>query len=454
LGKAGTTLIEANMSRVVRFRAGAPWLVAAALAAPWANAAVLPAGYHLVDLGSIAGGSAANAITADGFAAGYDLFGPSTPHAVLFASGGVVDLGTLGGDASLANAVSSGGRVVGWARLADATRHAFLHDADGMHDLGTLGGTYSIAFAINDAGTVVGTSAIPDPPGEMPFVWTEGAGMRALPLPPGSGGQALAVNDAGTIVGYVIDPGGPTVAFRSDGTTIERLLPLDKPVTKAYGVSRSGIAAGYGLTGEGYAHFHAALWRGNAVTDLGALAGGHSVAYGVNDAGQAVGFSYTAEGVQVATLFLQSGVVDLDAALAMGGWRLEVATGITEDGVISGLGTYGGLSRAFALVPDALHQGPWGTPAPVARPALAAWPAPMRDSGVLELALPEADRGRVVLYDIGGRRVGELASGDFASGRWRIAIGSDVLARAGSGVFFARFEGERSHASQRLVIVR
>jgi hypothetical protein len=62
--------------------------------------------------------------------------------------------------------------------------------------------------------------------------------------------------------------------------------------------------------------------------------------------------------------------------------------------------------------------------------------------------------GRVVLYDVSGRRVAELASGDFAAGHVRVPVGPEALARAGSGVFYLRFESGSSSASARVVIVR
>jgi len=428
-------------------------LVAGLAGMPPGAAGGLSTGYRIVDLGGLLGATAANGITADGFAAGYEMMGPSLPHAVLFSAGAVVDLGTLGGDASLANAVGSGGRVVGWARLPDSTRHAFLYEGGVMRDLGTLGGSYSMAFAINAPGEVVGASSVPDARGEIPFVWTDSTGMRALPVPAGAGGQALGINDSGILAGYYIDH-GIVSAFRSDGVTFERLPDLERPGSKAYGISANGIAVGYGFAGEGFPHFHAAMWRGNTAQDLGALSGGESVAYHVNSAGDAVGFSYILGDTMVATLFTTGGIRNLNDLAAGTAWHLSMATSITDGGLISGLGTLDGVGRAFALVPDGLHAGPWGSPAPVTRLALGAWPSPMRESGTLELALPEADHGRVALYDVSGRRVAELASGEFPAGRARVAVGRDVVARAGSGVFYLRFDGARGSASRRIVIVR
>ena len=429
--------------------------IAGLLVALTAAAAVRPAGYLIVDLGGLPGGSGAFAINTEGFAAGYQMVGPNLPHAVLFSGGVVQDLGTLGGDASLANAVGAGGQVVGWARRSDATRHAFLYRGGAMEDLGTLGGSYSMAFAVNRGGVVVGASAVNDARNEIPFVWTAAAGMQPLPLHGGLGGSVHDINDAGEMAGYLTDTLGSLRAFRSDGHTVELLAELEFAGSKAYGINGNGAIVGYAMAGEGAPHFHGVLWRGGTVEDLGAMSGGHSVAYGVNDAGTAVGFSYTVASVMVATAFEGGVIVDLnDVVSTSEHWQLAMATAITNDGVISGIGTLNGVSRAFALVPEGLRGGAWGSPTLVTSLAVRVWPLPMRDAGTLELDLPRAVRGHVMLYDVSGRRVAELASGDFAAGRVRVPVGADALARAGSGVFYLRFEGEKTAASVRVVVVR
>lgn len=412
-------------------------------------------GYRVIDLGGAPGGSAANGLTLDGFVVGYQLVGPSQPHAVIFSQGVLRDLGTLGGDASLANAVDRDGRVVGWARLPDANRHAFLWADGAMQDLGTLGGPWSMALALNASQVVVGASAVDDARVQVPFVWSPSLGMRPLPLSPSTGGQANDINDAGFIVGYLTEPMGATRAFLYDGIAVRPLPELEAPGSKAYAVNARGDAAGYSFAGEGPPHFHAVLWRDGLARDLGALAGGHSVAYDLDDAGNAVGFSYAASGAMVATLFANGTIVDLNSRVPEGsGWTLDAATGINEDGVIIGMGTRNGVSRAFVLVPEDLHRGPWGTPEPVSAMGVRAWPNPMRDAGTLELALPAEASGRVALYDVTGRRVADLAEGRFAAGRTSVAIPSHVLARTRSGVYYARVETTLGMRQQRIVVVR
>jgi probable HAF family extracellular repeat protein len=66
----------------------------------------------------------------------------------------MLDLGTLGGD-SMACGVDASGRVVGWSYILlpgnIIAQHAFSWTAaGGLVDLGTLGGNSSVANAINE----------------------------------------------------------------------------------------------------------------------------------------------------------------------------------------------------------------------------------------------------------------------------------------------------------------
>jgi probable HAF family extracellular repeat protein len=97
-------------------------------------------------------------------------------------SGGMQDLGTLGGENSYADAINDLGQVTGDAETADGSFHGFRWTpSGGMQDLGTLGGPSSSGFAINDLGQVTGISYTADSAGEdiyHAFRWTASAACR------------------------------------------------------------------------------------------------------------------------------------------------------------------------------------------------------------------------------------------------------------------------------------
>ena len=110
------------------------------------------------------------------------------------ATGGMVDLGTLAGNGSQAVAVNDHGQVVGASRVTppcmdspqhcpDSFSHAFSWTATGgMVDLGSLGQQTSYARAVNNSGQVVGDIGplfFPGPPVHA-FSWTPAGGMVAL----------------------------------------------------------------------------------------------------------------------------------------------------------------------------------------------------------------------------------------------------------------------------------
>ena len=73
-------------------------------------------------------------------------------------AGGLVDLGTLGGDHSVAWNADRDGNVYGWASDADGVQHAVKWSADGaIVDLGGLGGN-TLTGGLNKHGVVAGWS--------------------------------------------------------------------------------------------------------------------------------------------------------------------------------------------------------------------------------------------------------------------------------------------------------
>jgi probable HAF family extracellular repeat protein len=125
-----------------------------------------------------------------------------------------VDLGTLGGASSYAADINSGSTVVGWSETSSGATHAFRWTAsEGMIDLGTLpGDAMSRAVAVLDGGTqnggqILGVSGEGDR--WTPVVWSASGSISALPIPliPGFGTTSpTGFNAEGDVVGS--DAGG------------------------------------------------------------------------------------------------------------------------------------------------------------------------------------------------------------------------------------------------------
>jgi probable HAF family extracellular repeat protein len=125
-----------------------------------------------------------------------------------------MDLGTLGGASSYAADINSGNTVVGWSETPAGATHAFRWSAaKGMVDLGTLpGDAMSRAVAVLDEG-VLGGGQILGVSGDngrwTPVVWSASGSIGALPIPliPGfTLALPTAFNARGDVVGS--DAGG------------------------------------------------------------------------------------------------------------------------------------------------------------------------------------------------------------------------------------------------------
>ena len=166
-------------------------------------------------LGSLGGPSFAVDVNNSGLVVGVGYLVPRLSafeprHAFAWTgSTGMLDLGTLGGRDSQATDVNDDGQVVGWTYTVGSVvscppgpciRHAFLWTATGgMVSLGTLGGN-SEATAVNAHGSVVGPSDVT--PGFHGFLWTPDDGMTDLGTLGGSVSAALDLNDGGQVVGW------------------------------------------------------------------------------------------------------------------------------------------------------------------------------------------------------------------------------------------------------------
>lgn len=325
----------------------------------------------------------------------------------------LVDLGTLGGNASFALEISERGEVVGTARTTTASRPqlAFSWRNGQMRNLGALpGSTFSRAFAVNPRGIAVGEAFTAAPEVSRAVVWENGRTRDLGTLGTATGAVANDVNPAGLIVGA---SGGRAVLWGRDGirdlgtlsdvpTAISRatainprgqvvgssqtdilsafgsrvthaflwergqMVDLGSPVidrfSVAYGISPDGRVAGEANVGTpaGQDAYHAIAWWHGTAWDLhqqlpGPLSGyRHSRANDANSAGLVVGhvsgfYGFPTIDGRAVVWYNGLGYDLTDLLPADSGWLLRSAEGVNEEGAIVGYGTFGGQTRAFLL---------------------------------------------------------------------------------------------------------
>jgi len=192
-------------------------------------------------------------------------------RALVWQSGTITDLGTLGGDDAVPTAINNEGQVIGESTTADGAEHAFLWQSGTIIDLGSVNGDNSVARAINDAGEIAGS--IDSPAGEgypiEAVVWKDGK-LTELGTFGAPGARGLAVDKQGDV-----------------------LVELD---------NKAGDSAGGILLHGGQA---------DRIPTLGGSApvnqGGPLVLTGLNDRGQVAGFGYTRRGAGRRSFIWQNG---------------------------------------------------------------------------------------------------------------------------------------------------
>lgn len=155
--------------------------------------------------------SRAYAINAHGLVSGTAQVASGKTHAVIWQNDVPMDLGTLPDDGSSYGLdINDAGQVVGYSRSASYPFRStpVLWQTGGILSLGSLGGTGGIAKTINNHGQVVGY-AYTAKGIQHPFLWQDGVMTDLAPVLQGlcpelatcGRGMAVSINDAGQIVG-------------------------------------------------------------------------------------------------------------------------------------------------------------------------------------------------------------------------------------------------------------
>ena len=325
--------------------------------------------YSLLDLATLGGdASYAHAVNDNDVVVGYSRTAAGEERAFRFADGngnGVADAGemqNLGGlpsdAASYAYGINDAGVIVGASRSAntpggEAVDRAVQFGLSGVTDLGL--GAGSTALAINAAGTIVGGATVPLTERFTAFSRTSAGAVTFFADNPAYFlSEARGINDSGVIVGYAKGSLGDVGFVRAaDGTTAVVGFPQPAlPFSYAWDVNASGRVAGEGFDSTGrYSAFR--YESDGTVTATGTLEGyGTSEAAGINDAGEVVGRAVSESGSRQRAILFSGGVLyDLnDLIPANSGWRLTDARAINNKGSIVGYGVApDGQTRAVLL---------------------------------------------------------------------------------------------------------
>jgi probable HAF family extracellular repeat protein len=194
---------------------------------------------------------------------------------VIWQDGEVQELPTSSGDLEgLAYSVNDLGQVVGasgsCAPFNKITSfymqplHALLWETGTVTDLGSLGGTGqglgNLAFKINNNGQVVGYSDLKGNANFHAFLWARGTGMQDLGTLAGDvNSLGININDEGQVAGVSLDANfNPRAVLWQNGTMtdLNTLIPANSPLFLMFAcsINSSGQIVGFAVTSTGEAH--------------------------------------------------------------------------------------------------------------------------------------------------------------------------------------------------------
>ena len=248
----------------------------------------------------------------------------------------VTDLGTISGNSvSTGYALSNTGAAAGSSNTPTAAIAALFSNGK-VTNISTLGSNVSVATAINGSAEIVGWNFFYSNPNFDPqaFLYSNGR-MTSINSPSvfPSGTEALGINDSGEVVGtgYISDSNFH--AFLYSGGKMTDLGPRGAVQASAIAINNSGqIIGGYYLTSGAVGEF---LITNGKMTTLPVPTGSYAVsAFAINDIGDIVG-----------TMFFNSGAPPHAAKFISGAWTdlggisgaaASRATGINLSGQVIG----------------------------------------------------------------------------------------------------------------------
>ncbi len=311
---------------------------------------------EVTDLGTLGGTGVhvAQGVNELGHIAGTSTDGVGNLRAFYWTpEGGMVDLGTTGGDSSWGGDINEQDMIVGRSQNASGITEAFTWTpTGGMQGLGTFGGLFSAAFGVNNGEWVVGWY-IPVGRGVQSFLWHATGGYQELPtLGSLIFGYANEINDAGMVVGLsraADTVGDPTMSYYwTAGTGTQSLgsLGADFSEHDAFRINAFGQVSG-GAFNETTGMWHPFVWHADSgLTDLRTLgfdADRSGLAFGINLLGHTAVLIIKSDSTRTPSVWVPgTGLVELPT---LGGQDGEI-WGINDLGMIVGWSeTAGGAMR-------------------------------------------------------------------------------------------------------------
>lgn len=237
------------------------------------------------------------------------------------------------------------GQVVGTVRYPNVTYAVGLYAGGTVQIISS--GANRTGDLINDAGQIVGENLDT----RQPFLYFGGTYTNIGALP--GDGQAVArgISDAGVLIDSTAASGPHHAAIYSHGVLI-RVSGSEALNIQPFGMNDMGQVVG-SATDTAHPQDEAILLSNGQAIFLGSLPGTSSAALAINDSGIVVGDGRGISTGFIATAYFPgTGWVNLNSVVSnAGGWSLEFAHSINNEGQIAGIGIHNGVPSAYLLTP-------------------------------------------------------------------------------------------------------
>ena len=245
--------------------------------------------------------------------------------------------------------INDDGHIVAQATVTNFFR-GYLITPQGTLDLNTQTGLKVYPVGINNSG-VIAANILRGFSSEA-ITWSNGVVRYLGYLDPTNGAYALDINNRGEVLGSVYvnsrppDPGRFTALFY-DG--------LISVLGTFYGESLNDRGEIAGESEE----LRVLLYRAGTALDVGTLPGdGRAFAHAINNSGQIVGYSEGPGERDLAFLYTEGTLYDLNDLINRNSdWVLSAAHAINDRGQIVGFGYYRGQESTFLLTPTGRLPG-------------------------------------------------------------------------------------------------